>query len=110
MHHPPFATGFRTDNSRMREAEAFLSILSDSGSVRHLFVGHMHRAASGNWRGYSWSSLHGTCYENAFMMLPLQPDILSGPSQIGVAMLDQGDVVLHFHDIQEPYEVVGVRK
>lgn len=109
MHHPPFPTGFLTDGSRLRDAEAFHQVLQTSRSIKHLFVGHMHRAASGNWRGYSWTSLHGTCYENNFRMLPLKPHRMAGPAQIGLALLDRGDVVVHFHDVLEPYPVIGYR-
>ena len=110
MHHPPFATGFYTDASKLVQSEELYGVLQQSTSIKHIFVGHMHRAASGTWRGYAWTSLHGTCYENDLTFSPAKPNRMSGPAQIGIALLDRGDVVLHFHDVLSPYAVVGTRR
>lgn len=107
MHHPPFRTGFWNDHSMVRQADDFLAVVQEAGCVRHIFLGHTHRASSGHWNSVTWSTLHGICYENDFEMLPAKPNYRSGPAQIGILLLDGDQSVLHFQDILDPYPLIA---
>ncbi|WOH52590.1 metallophosphoesterase [Bradyrhizobium sp. sBnM-33] len=107
MHHPPFRTGFWNDHSMVRQADDFLTVLNEARSVRHIFLGHTHRASSGHWNGVTWTTLHGTCYENDFEMLPAKPNYRSGPAQLGILLINGGESVLHFQDVLNPYPLIA---
>ncbi|MDQ0472650.1 phosphodiesterase [Labrys wisconsinensis] len=107
MHHPPFRTGFFIDHAGLEAPEALVRAMTDAGTVRHVFAGHTHRAASGCWNGLAWSTLHGIAYQNDFELLPAKPNYRGGPAQIGVLLLDGGESVLHFQDSLEPYPCIA---
>lgn len=107
MHHPPFDVGFFIDHDKLEDPAPFLRTLQDAGNVRHIFVGHTHRAASGNWNGITWSSLHGIAYQSDFELLPAKPNYRSGPAQIAILLIDGGESVLHYQDILEPHPLVA---
>lgn len=98
MHHPPFELGTHSDGSRVQEHEEFARILEDVGNVRHIFVGHVHRAAAGSWNGIAWSSLHGT-HLQVNLTFPGIPKVnRSTPAQIGLLSISGSNSVLHYHD------------
>ncbi|MDE3823625.1 phosphodiesterase [Sinorhizobium meliloti] len=107
MHHPPFKSGFWNDYSMIQQAEPLLDLVVRSRRVSHIFAGHTHRAASGNWRGITWSTLHGICYENDFEMLPAKPNYRSGPAQIGILLLNGDESVLHFQDALDQFPLIA---
>lgn len=107
MHHPPFQIGFFIDHDRLENSEEFTHVLNDTSNIRHIFVGHTHRAASGNWNGLTWSTLHGIAYQSDFELLPAKPNYRSGPAQIGILLIDKGNSVLHYQDILEPYPLIA---
>lgn len=107
MHHPPFRTGFFIDHSMVEQHDAFLAALAEAGNVRHVFLGHTHRASSGSWNGIAWTTLHGIAYQNDFELLPAKPNYRGGPAQIGILLIDQGGSVLHFQDILDPYPLIA---
>lgn len=110
MHHPPFDLGFSVDESKLRDATAVAAIFEEAGNVRHIFIGHTHRAAAGNWRGIAWTGLHGTGLQHDLTFAPAKPGVTAGPAQIGVMLLNAtGDTVVHFHDFLEPYPVLARR-
>ncbi len=44
MHHPPFASGIRwMDDSRLRNAEAFVETVAGADHLTRIFCGHLHR-------------------------------------------------------------------
>ncbi|MDX0499599.1 hypothetical protein GOC68_25785 [Sinorhizobium medicae] len=107
MHHPPFDTGFYIDHSKVVESEALLKTLVEAGGVRHVFVGHTHRASSGHFGGISWTALHGLANENDFELRPAKPNYRSGPAQIGILLIEHARSVLHFHDLLQPYPLIA---
>jgi 3',5'-cyclic AMP phosphodiesterase CpdA len=100
MHHPPFAIGTWADRSRLRDAEAVGDIVTAAGNVRHILMGHTHRACSGTWRGIGWSVLHGLGPQNALRWgQDVRPDMRPGPSHLAMVDFAGGDVVVHVDDI-----------
>jgi Icc protein len=64
MHHPPFDIGIPDmDALRLRDCDTFAQTLAGHNDIRHLFFGHVHRPISGQWRGISFSALHGTNHQ-----------------------------------------------
>lgn len=106
MHHPPFETGFWNDRSMVRDADTLRKVMASAGNVKHVFLGHTHRASSGSWNGLAWTTMNGTCYGNDFELLPAKPNYLAGPAQIGILLLNGEQSVFHYHDILEPYPVI----
>ncbi|GAB5468061.1 MAG: phosphodiesterase [Rhodospirillales bacterium] len=105
MHHPPFPIGIAAlDRIMLQDAEAFHETLAPfKDRIRHLFLGHAHRAFFGNWRGISVSCMRGLNHQVAL-------DLTSGPGRInanfeppayGVALLHDDRVVVHLHDFTD---------
>lgn len=64
MHHPPFDIGIPSlDAIRLKNETALARLLADSGRVRHIFFGHLHRSVSGLWRGISYSCLPSLAHQ-----------------------------------------------
>jgi 3',5'-cyclic-AMP phosphodiesterase len=107
MHHPPVKIGVFNDYSIVAQSESFLEVLREAGNVRHMFLGHVHRASSGNWNGIAWSTLHGIAYQNDFELAPAKPNYRSGPAQIGILLINGNESALHFQDILDPYPLIA---
>lgn len=65
LHHPPFDIHLSfLDRMRLMDDAAFWDILSPyKHQIRHMFMGHVHRTISGNWRGISYSMLKSTNHQ-----------------------------------------------
>ena len=97
MHHPPFDIGLPyMDRIKLEEADKFTEVISAHGNIRHIFFGHVHRAAFINWRGIPCTLLPGTNHQ-----IPLNSESVGGsysiePPMYGVVMIDQEKTVVHF--------------
>jgi 3',5'-cyclic AMP phosphodiesterase CpdA len=100
MHHPPFDIAIPSlDNIKIREAGPFNAVAGDSGSIRHLFFGHVHRPVSGSWRGIPFSMLPGTNHQVALDFDTVSPVPKSlEPPGYGVVFVTPESVVVHTHD------------
>ncbi len=100
MHHPPFEIALPSmDNIRLREAEAFNAVVGEFSSIRHVFLGHVHRPVSGNWRGIPFSMLPGTNHQVAFDFETFSPVPKSQePPGYGVVFVSPESVIVHTHD------------
>ena len=108
MHHPPFAIGIpNTDDSRLQDADAFWSVLSaHKARIRHIFVGHVHRAVFGNWKGLSVSAMRGLNHQVKLQMERVpgrQPGNFEAPTY-GVVLVDAEQVLVHMHDFTDRSE------
>ncbi len=67
LHHPPFRVGLeRMDRIRLLDSDPLLAVLRPQLSrIRHLFVGHLHRAIAGSWHGVPFSGVRGTNHQIA---------------------------------------------
>ena len=108
MHHPPFSVGIPdTDDSKLHEVDAFWQIIKPHRErIRHIFVGHAHRAVFGNWRGISVSCMRGLHHQ---VMLELtrsrtgQNGNFEAPAY-GVVLADADQVMVHMHDFTDQSE------
>ncbi|WP_158773468.1 phosphodiesterase [Cobetia sp. L2A1] len=100
LHHPPMALGIRyMDDIRLTNPDALDGVIKRHGNVEHLLFGHVHRPASGVWRGLSFSTLPGVNHQ---VGLDLVSDAycLAGshePPAYGVLMIEAEQVVNHLH-------------
>lgn len=105
MHHPPFDLGIAAlDRIRMRDDAAFFEVLRPHAHrIRHLFIGHVHRAAFGNWRGLSFSTMRGLNHQVALELDPGSRTIPGSfePPAYGVVLLDDERVIVHLHDFAD---------
>ncbi|MDA7948050.1 MAG: phosphodiesterase [Hyphomicrobiaceae bacterium] len=97
MHHPPFDVGISyMDRIKLEEPKKFADVLSAHGDVRHIFFGHIHRAAMLSWRGIPCTSLPGTNHQ-----VPLISESVGGvysvePPMYGVILIDGDQTIVHF--------------
>lgn len=98
MHHPPLALGLpKQDEIMLEGADTFLMDLLAAGTVRHLFLGHVHRHCFGTVRGLPFASLGSIAFQappprpawdwNTFEMAREDP-------QYAVIDLNHGDVTV----------------
>jgi hypothetical protein len=85
------------DRIKLEEPDAFADVLSSHGDIRHIFFGHVHRAAYVNWRGIPCTSLPGTNHQ-----VPLKRESIGGtpysiePPMYGVVLIEKGQTTVHF--------------
>ena len=97
MHHPPFDVGLPyMDRIKLEDPEKFAQVLSAHGDVRHIFFGHVHRAAMVNWRGIPCTALPGLNHQ-----VPLVSESVGGsysvePPMYGVVLIDGDSTIVHF--------------
>ncbi|MEP3115812.1 phosphodiesterase [Nisaea sp.] len=102
LHHPPFCAGLpRMDQIRLQDAGLLLEVLRpDLSRIRHLFVGHLHRAIAGSWHGVPFSGVRGTSHQIAldFTTQDVAPVSFETPGY-GVVMASNDSVVVHFEEV-----------
>ncbi len=97
MHHPPFDIGLPyMDRIKLEEPDKFAEVLATHRDIRHIFFGHVHRAAAVNWGGITCTSLPGTNHQ-----IPLNGESVGGaysvePPMYGVILIDHDKTVVHF--------------
>lgn len=100
LHHPPMPIGLPAlDEVRLEApaAEALHQLCRRYGNVAHIAAGHVHRPASGVWRGIAFHTLRGTCHQSALRFAPGFEACLEAPQYAIVLASEHGHCV-HFHD------------
>ncbi len=98
MHHPPFPIGIGLiDSLRLRNAERLAALL-EGRNVRHMFLGHAHRAVAGSWRGIPFSILRSTVSQFALHLDTDQAARCYEAPFYAVVLIDDEQVIVHFHD------------
>ncbi|WP_234405995.1 phosphodiesterase [Pectobacterium brasiliense] len=100
LHHPPMSIGLPAlDNVRLapEAADALYQVCHRFGNVRHISAGHVHRTASGSWRGISFSTIRGTNHQSALRFAPGFEVSLEAPQYAIFLTTEEGHTV-HFHD------------
>ncbi|WP_439598125.1 phosphodiesterase [Falsiroseomonas sp.] len=102
LHHPPFRVGLgRMDRIRLLDGEALLEVLRPHlGRLRHLFVGHLHRALAGSWHGIPFSGVRGTNHQIAldFVTQEVAP-VSFEAAGYGVVLVSPEAVVAHLEEL-----------
>ena len=65
MHHPPFRVGIPfMDSIRLIDPEPlYAALLPYKNSVRHIFLGHLHKSVAGVWRSIPFSVARSTVHQ-----------------------------------------------
>lgn len=64
MHHPPMDLGLpMLDPLKMQNGDEFLDLIAGYDNVKHLFMGHVHRAISGTVRGIPFSTMNAVSFQ-----------------------------------------------
>ena len=98
MHHPPFPIGIKLIDSLALKNADRLAALLDGKNIRHVFLGHAHRPASGSWRGIPFTILRSTVSQFALRLGSKPPLRCYEAPFYAVVLIDDGQVVVHFHD------------
>lgn len=102
MHHPPFRIHMPVlDEVRLADADAFHTVLSRHGNVRHIFAGHVHRLIAGSWRGIPVSTLRSTNHQTA-LDFSQSWSLGREPPAYAVIFIDADGAIVHFHDFSVP--------
>jgi Icc protein len=97
MHHPPFDIGIPyMDRIKLEESEAFAETISVCRNIRHIFFGHVHRAAYVNWRGIPCTSLPGTNHQVPLVRESVGAAYSLEPPGYGVVLIDESQTAVHF--------------
>ncbi len=118
MHHPPFDIGMASmDRLKVLDITHFEAAIEGFTNIRHIFLGHVHRAISGSWRNIAYSILPGTNHQVAFnveIFSPV-PHALEPPAY-GMILIEKDQVIVHPHfyslnkDLPIPNNAVWVDK
>lgn len=98
LHHPPFPIGIPLlDSLALKSPERLASVLAGR-NIRHMFLGHLHRAIAGSWNGIPFSVLRSTVSQFS-LRLGVDPAsrCLEAPFY-AIALVSPDSVVVHFHD------------
>ena len=105
MHHPPLKLGLKgMDTISLLDAEPFYEILKPhTARIRHLFFGHVHRPAFGNWRGIAFSTMRGLNHQLALDLNAPETSFSGSFEQpaYSVVLADEDQIVVHMHEFMD---------
>ena len=104
LHHAPVRLGIPDlDDIGLRDTSEFGDIIETAGTVKHMFFGHVHRPASGVWRGIPFSTQRSLVNQSA-----LNPrrdggilDNLEPPAYSVINVEENGDIVVNLHEFMD---------
>lgn len=109
MHHPPLRIGIPSmDQYALRDPADFWAVIEPHRHrIRHIFLGHAHRAIGGSWHGIPISCTRSPNHQVALDLTSLPPsgDVPGCQEAPGfsVALIDDSSVVVHhqtFPDVE----------
>lgn len=100
MHHPPNDLGLpMQDSDKIEDGKALLDLIVGCAGVKHLFIGHVHRAIVGTIRGLPFSTMRATSYQAPAPWHAWDWDSFA-PAQeapnLGVLQIEDSAVTLHY--------------
>ncbi len=97
MHHPPFDIAIPyMDRIKLEEPEEFAGILASHSDIRHIFFGHVHRAAFIHWRGIPCTCLPGTNHQVPLARESVGTPYSHEPPMYGVVLIEDDKTIVHF--------------
>lgn len=105
MHHPPLALELpRLDEIMLEEDNDFLNLIRGHGNVKHLFMGHVHRAMCGTIDGFPFATLPALSFQvpaprPAWEWETFKP--ASEAPQYGVLYIENGNVILQYTQFRD---------
>ncbi len=103
LHHPPFDIGVPSlDALRLKDEGPLARLLTQSGALRHIFFGHLHRAVSGSWRGIPYSCLPSLVHQVPLDLRQVDPVPYNRERPAyGVIFLGTDQVTVHVQALGE---------
>ena len=104
LHHAPVPLGIPDlDDIGLRNAAELGDILQQADHVKHLFFGHVHRPASGVWRGIPFSTQRSLVNQSALNTRRDGGilDNLEPPAYSVVTVSETGDIVVNLHEFMD---------
>jgi 3',5'-cyclic AMP phosphodiesterase CpdA len=100
MHHPPMPLGLpMQDTEGMENGQAFIDLVSNSGCIKYMFIGHVHRPIFGTVKGIPFSTMRSVLYQAPSPKPEWNWDTFK-PSEeapnIGIVQLEAGSVTLQY--------------
>jgi len=100
LHHPPWCLGVPAlDRLRLEEEEALADILEGLQGKVQLFSGHVHRNATGNWRGHGFATLKSLTSQFEADLVSLKLSRSLEPPGYGVILMEKENLVLNYIDL-----------
>ncbi len=97
MHHPPFDIGIPyLDRIKLEESDAFAETVASRSNIRHIFFGHVHRAAFINWRGIPCTCLPATSHQVPLTRESVGTNYSYEPVMYGVVHIEDDRTIVHF--------------
>ncbi len=100
MHHPPLSLGLPLqDAEKMVDGDAFLDLVSGYSCVKHMFIGHVHRAVSGTVRGIPYATMRSLLFQAPAIQADWTDEIFmpaKAAPHLGVLEMDGADVRLQY--------------
>ena len=99
MHHPPLALGLpMQDRDKLENAQQFVDLISNTGCVKYLCIGHVHRPITGTLAGIPFATMRSVLYQAPpptpeWTWDTFQPS--AEAPNIGVIHLKAGAITLH---------------
>lgn len=104
MHHPPIDLNLPgIDKIGLDAKDAFSSIVSAHGNVKHIFFGHAHRPLCGNWRGISFSSMSGTNHQSPLDFNGTGAMGVADNPEYAVVFIDNNQLIVHTHAFMDEH-------
>lgn len=108
-HHPLQPIGLRHfEPSNLIDAGPVMDIVAGHGMVRHIFGGHVHVDASGNWRGIPFSASRGVAHQIAPHLTRADADFIRNAPAFDVALISEASVLVHRFEVEAGREIVAV--
>ena len=97
MHHPPFDVALPyMDRIKLDEAQEFGEIVAGHSNIRHLFFGHIHRAAFIHWQGIPCTSLPALSSQVPLVAESVNSLYSLEPAMYGVVFIEDDKTIVHF--------------
>ena len=100
MHHPPLALELpRMDEIMLEESNAFFNLIGGHENVKHLFMGHVHRAMCGTINGFPFATLPALSFQVPAPRPAWEWESFKPPTespQYGVLYIENGNAVLQY--------------
>lgn len=100
LHHPPWRLGVPAlDRLRLDQEDALAGVMEGRQGKVQLFSGHVHRNATGQWRGHGFATLKSLT--NQFDADMVDPKLSRSPEPpgYGVLLTEQDNLVLNYIDL-----------
>lgn len=101
-HHPLQPIGMpHFTPGNVRQWPVIMKLLRDSGTVRHIFCGHVHVDVGGNWQGISFSASRGVAHQIIPHLVRKDAQFVEDAPAFDVALIDDTGVLVHRFEISE---------